>query len=862
MKKSPRTKTRRKQASIKANLKIQGNSVGSNYIFGNDNEINIVSEQSKLPSLHQLPSRVPDFTGRKSLVDEILKDFETNKGATISGLTGMGGIGKTALGLEIVHTLAEKYPDGQIFLDLKGTTSPLSAVDIMRYVILSFEPTADLRTLDEGSLARIYKSILHDKKVLLYFDNARSSEQITNLQPPTSCVMLVTSRWVFPLAGLSTHKIGIFNRNEASDFLQELCPRINKEESHILARACGYLPLALRIAGSFLQVNNDWQVDQYIEKLATSKKRLEAFQESRKEAEMPEEFDLKSTFDLSYNQLSNDEKRYWRILSVFPISFELGAAMHIWGTEEQETKRLLGVFRRYSLIEFNETLSRYESHDLLNEFAQTKIKRAEFKLAKSKHSIYYSKAINNIAMFAFSGGDHFIKALKILDIEWENINTGFWFATSKNNVEHLKAVSAYSRPVDILKLRLHPLEMIKWSTLAVTAARKLNDTYALAGNYSDLGITYLELGKIEKSIECHENSLKIVEKITDKRDKDLLTSNALGNLGQAYESKGDFQSAKQYYETALVLSKKHGNAYSEAMDLLNLGSIKNKTGENKEATEHILEAKEIFEQLGHIGKVGSCLVELGSIYTSLHQLEHALDHLERARKIYIEIGDVLNLGACIQNIGNTYMEQGKYDNALAYFQQAMEIATASNDSIGIAQRMVNIGAALFKSQRQSEATVHYEQAILISKEIGAHDLTFTATSNLLAAHMEMNDKEKAKEIISSALNMFPEKSDYIRKIKSMQRHLIIFDGRSWEDFSELEKAVWITSEVEGFVNINSTDEAYSFVSQIISGTDIPPSFQELRRILQKYIGGEKVLDLSALPNEFANIVRNELHLSD
>jgi tetratricopeptide (TPR) repeat protein len=862
MKKSPRSKTRQAKASIKGGINIQGNVNNSNNIIGNNNKILINAEQSKLPSLYQLPPKVADFTGRKALLDDILRDFEESQGATINGLTGMGGIGKTALGLEIAHQLAEKYPDGQIFLDLKGTTSPLSAIDIMRHVILSFEPTADLRTLDEGNIARAYRSVLHDKKVLLYFDNARLSEQIVNLQPPTSCAVLVTSRWIFPLAGLTTHKIGIFNEDEASEFLQELCPRINKEESNALAWACGYLPLALRIAGSFLQVNNDWQVGHYIERLATSKKRIETFQESRKEAEMPEELDLISTFDLSYKQLNNSEQRYWRMLSVFPVSFEWAAAMHIWGIEENETKRLLGVFRRYSLIEFNETLLRYESHDLLNEFAQTKIRNAEVKLAKSKHSIYYSKAIDSIAMFAFSGEDHFIQALKVLDLEWENINTGFWFAASKNNAEHLEAVSTYSKPIDILRLRLHPLEMIKWSTQAVIAARKLNDTYSLAGHYGDLGIAYLDLGKIEKSIQCHENSLKIVQNITDERTKDLLTSNALGNLGQAYESKGDFKSAKQYYEKALILSKKHDNSYSEAMDLLNLGSVKGKIGENKEAIEYILEAKEIFEQLGHIGKVGSCLITLGNIHTKLHQLELALAHLERARKIYIDIGDINNLGACIQNIGNINMEQGEYDAALDYFKQAMEIATFSNDSIGIAQRMVNIGSALFNSQKQSEAIPYFEQAILISKEIGAHELTFVAISNLLVAYLKINNKEKATEIISSAIDIFPEESDYIRKIKSMQRHLTLFDGRSWKDLSELEQVLWIVGEVESSINTNSSEEAYEFVSRLISDDDVSQNFRELGRILQKYVKGDEELDLSILPNEFANIVRSELKISN
>ena len=94
--------------------------------------------------LHQLPQPPADFTGREELIKELISDFNSHKGATISGLTGMGGIGKTALGLEVAHKVAKDYHDAQIFLDLKGTTTPLSAVDIARHVILSFEPDGRL----------------------------------------------------------------------------------------------------------------------------------------------------------------------------------------------------------------------------------------------------------------------------------------------------------------------------------------------------------------------------------------------------------------------------------------------------------------------------------------------------------------------------------------------------------------------------------------------------------------------------------------------------------------------------------------------------------------------------------------------
>jgi predicted ATPase len=237
----------------------------------------------------------------------------------------MGGIGKTALGLKVAHKIANNYRDAQIFLDLKGTTEPLSAVDIARHVILSFEPTADLRNLGESNMQGVYQSVLHGKNVLLFLDNARSADQIAPLQPPETCAMLVTSRWTFGVPGLRQRRVDVMGQEEAKAFLLELCPRVGDQAAE-LAKACAYLPLALRIAGSFLQVNSEWSIDSYLNQLADRKQRLVTLQESRAEAELTAEPDLLATFELSYSQLSAENQKRWRTLGVFPSSFDRNAA--------------------------------------------------------------------------------------------------------------------------------------------------------------------------------------------------------------------------------------------------------------------------------------------------------------------------------------------------------------------------------------------------------------------------------------------------------------------------------------------------------------------------------------------------------
>jgi hypothetical protein len=261
-----------RENSVAANAEV-GGSIGGNLIMGHGNIVNLAPDQISFRSLHQLPPAPADFTGREAELKAVLDDLSKNRGSAIRGLTGMGGIGKTALGLVIANHLKDKYPDAQIFLDLKGTTKPLNATDIIRHVIPSFEPTADLRTLDDANMFAAYQSVLYGKKVLLFFDNARSAEQIVPLRPPDTCALLITSRWKFSVPGLQTCRVDVMSENDAKAFLLELCPRIEDKAAE-LAKACAYLPLALRIAGSFLQVNNDWSVKKYLSQLNDRKKRL------------------------------------------------------------------------------------------------------------------------------------------------------------------------------------------------------------------------------------------------------------------------------------------------------------------------------------------------------------------------------------------------------------------------------------------------------------------------------------------------------------------------------------------------------------------------------------------------------------
>ncbi|MEW6028568.1 MAG: tetratricopeptide repeat protein [Chloroflexota bacterium] len=677
-------------------------------------------EKSELIRLHQLPQPPADFTGRKTQIDELQNDFQSHKGAAISGLTGMGGIGKTALGLVAAHEIAEEYPDAQIFMDLKGTTTPLSATDVMRHVLLSFEPTADLRALDDANMSAAYQSALHGKRVLLFLDNARSAEQIAPLRPPETCAMLVTSRWTFTVPGLQSRRVDVLSADDAKAFLLELCPRI-KEKATELAKACAYLPLALRIAGSFLQVNQDWPIEKYLAQLNDRKKRLAMLKKSREEAELTSEPDLLATFDLSYSQLAEEEQRCWRILGVFPASFAWTAAAAMWELEEDATTKLLGLLKRYSLLEYDEISSRYGLHDLLADYALSQMEDGEEQPSRQKHAAHYREVMSVADALYLQGGEKILVGLRLLDAEWGHIRSAqAWIS---ENIDASAQVTGFamqypSAAAYCLDLRLTPRQRIQWLELAIVAARKLENKEYEGIHLSALGIAYKDLGEVRKAIELFEQALVIAREIGDEPNGGLW----LGNLGNAYVDLGDTHKAIEFLEQALVIVRKIGNRRGEGDVLNNLGLA--------------------YAISGRKGAMGD--------------MRKAIEFFKQALVIAREIGDRRSESADLGNLGNAYNNLGEVRKAIEFHKQALVIAREIGDRRGEGADLGNLGSAYFMLNDYAKAGDYYSQVIVIAQEIGHKSSEANALWGLALCKERTEKLEDAREILQKALYIFRE----------------------------------------------------------------------------------------------------------
>ncbi len=377
-------------------------------------------------ALHQLRQPVADFTGRRDVLERLSR-VVVESGVAISGVRGMGGIGKTELALVLAHRLISYYPDAQIFLDLRGASdNPTKASEAMSHVIRAFDAQAQLPQ-DEGGLSALYYSTLSSKRALLLMDNASNAEQVEPLIPPAGCLLLVTSRSRFTLPGMNIEDVDAMLPGEARDLLLAIAPRI-ENHADAIADLCGYLPQALRLAGSALAARDDLTPEDYIDRLRNTATRLRELGEAY------------ASIGTSYDLLSEELQRRFRLLAVFPETFDVAGAAAVWELESAQAQNALSDLRTYSLLEWSQATRRYHLHDLVRDFADSQMQPEERTTAGQRHSAYYGEILDRAANLFRQGGNSTLPGLGLFDTETGNIRAGQRWAADNRGADSAATV--------------------------------------------------------------------------------------------------------------------------------------------------------------------------------------------------------------------------------------------------------------------------------------------------------------------------------------------------------------------------------------------------------------------------------------
>lgn len=518
-----------KQASAKGNIVAIGGKVGEGAIVvGGNMSIGPVSPPNMLIP-RQIPDPVPDFTGRKPDINGLLAAFRRaggNRGAVISGVRGMGGVGKTELAKMAAKRLMRRFPDGQIFFNLrgagaKGTSKPATPAEALQHVIVSFQAEARLPESVDAMQA-LYHSLLQGKRVLLFMDNALDADQLLSLSPPPEgCALIVTSRNHISLPGMNKLNIEVLPPDEARALLLSVCPRI-KEHADLLAERCGYLPLALRLGASALERNPALKVEEWLDRLSRESQRLAELDKQRPMVGVDR--GIQASLAASYNLLDKRRRQLWRALAVFPGDFDAPAAAAVWKADEEHPADTLADFYAASMVIWDGKTNRYRLHDLARVFAQQRMTDKEAEIHPQRHAEYYCSVLAAAKTLYLVGGESSIKGFQVFDLEWHNIQEGKEWAAAHvdDNQGGAELASRFPHAFEFISMRVF-LSWLEQTRQAIDVARKLNNR-SLEGPHSLTNI-YEVLGDSRKAVEYHE--------IGDRRGEAITLHNLADELSQA-----------------------------------------------------------------------------------------------------------------------------------------------------------------------------------------------------------------------------------------------------------------------------------------------------------------------------------------
>lgn len=738
---------------------------------------------SVLPIPMQIPPPPLDFTGREDDIKRLFEQF--GQGATITGLRGMGGVGKTALALVFADRLKDRFPGGQLFLNILGTSkSPLKPEDVMAHVIRSYLGVAVSLPEQFNGLSGLYHSVLSGKRALILLDNAASREQVESLLPPQGCALLVTSRKKFALPGLAEKDLDVLPLEDAKKLLLEICGRIG-DHSEELAKLCGCLPLALRNAASALKETRNLSPYGYITRLGDLKIRLKLM-------------DVEASFDLSYQLLPENLKGLWRLLSVFPADFDLTGAAAVWEIEKTPAEDALGELVRWSLVDYlpsatNEA-GRYKLHDLARDFSNSRLTAVESENALERHSKHYRDLLWESEHLYQKRGHFLAEGLELFDKDWNNIQAGqkWAFINIGKSFEITQICSDYAGAGGILflGLQLHPHIHIEWLNAALLAARKMKNKAAegthlgnLGRVYSDLGdafhaieyqelaikvfheigdrqraashignlgLSFSHLGEYGKALKCHEEALAIAREYEDRFREGF----QLGNIGLAYYALGDFRKAIEYHNKALEIAREKKNIIGEGNNLGNLGLAYHDLGDIRKAITYYEEALEISQSIKDSRSEEKDLSNLGLAYLDLGNAERAIDYFKRALIISRKIGDKRFEGSHIGNIGLAYFFLGDIKKAIKLTERTLAISREIADRSQEGEALCVLGDAFADLMQTPTAIEYYEMSLGIVRKIGDRRCEGEVLCGLGKAYIDIGQIDKGKEHLVQSLNLF------------------------------------------------------------------------------------------------------------
>ncbi len=606
----------------------------------------------------QLPPDVTAFAGRAAELSTI----DSALPATVCVITGMAGVGKTALAVRAAHGMAARFPDGQLYVNLRGfdpSGAPKPPAEALRGFLdaLGIAPHPAPEPVE--ALTARYRSVLADRRMLVVLDNALDAEQVRPLLPASpGCLALVTSResltGLVATEGARPIGLDVLSTVDAQDLLRKRLgqARIDRDPDaaqEIIAR-CGRLPLALAVVAARAAIHPEFPLGAVAEQLRS----LDAFADPDPLA------DVRAVFSWSYRAVSPAAARLFRLLAVHPgPDVTAAAATSILGGERANTP--LAELERAHLIAHHAP-GRYSFHDLLRAHAAEL--HTDNDGALQRMLDHYLHTAHGAAMLlnphrdlldppaAGPGVTPETLADRPQALVWFDAEYAVLLASIDLAIAHGADESAYHLAWTMSTFfgrRGHLHDWVSSQASALGAAQRLGDLARQAIAHRDLG-------------------------------------RALARLGQTDEARTNMSRAIDIYRGL-------GDHAGQAHVHINFGVIFERLDRYQEALQHAYEGVELFRLAGHRVGLARAHNNIGWYHAHLGEHRQALKHCREALLLHEELGDLPGQAATWDSLGYAHQHLGERDDAIAGFRRSIELSGVIGDRYNVADVLIHLGDA-------------------------------------------------------------------------------------------------------------------------------------------------------------------------
>lgn len=723
----------------------------------------------------QLPRNIPDFSGRDNQIGQlcaVLKapvDRSAKETPSVPVITGMPGVGKTALAVHVAHLCVENYPDGQLYVDLGGDRpDPLSGMEVLSRLLLMLGVDGSAIPDELPERIRLYRDRLTDQRILLLLDNAAGESQVRPLLPSDpGCRAIVTSRTrLAALEGSQILDLNVFDRDNAMELLGRIITpervAADPRAAERILMMCGYLPLAVRIAAARLAARPHWQLDRMARLLENHHRRLDELRFA--------DLEIRAGLVLGYRGLPPATRRAFRLLSLPDVPYVgVWLAASLLDTSMETAEELLDSLVDAHLMEVaggdGPGRYRYRFHDLVRVLAR---ERATEEGGEAETTAACDRALVAAVHLAREAdrrlpsqcfgviGDDPPGAHEPGGLTHDPIA---WFEAEREGLVGLVAqAGALDRP------------RFPW-----LLAQALTNFFDLRGLYDDWAQT-------------HQHALDSARRTGDLLGQAVM----LRGLAERSAFLSDNATRLSCAQQALVLFEQLDEPVGQADALYHCADVHRQTGHTETAIALLEQGLRRATAAGHLVGEAQAHEGFGKVHTDQGRLEEALRNYERSAAIWHELGRHRYRAIIMRSIGIIERELGRYSAAALRFEECLVIFHDIGDRVGEAYTRNSLGDLCRKWGSIDRARVQYTEAIGIFADLGLqrHFGHAVALRGLGALDLAVGRLGSAIDQLTRSLNLWRELHMPVWEARTL---LILGDAYAMSGDSGSARTTWQTA---------------------------------------------------------------------